>query len=107
MGELDQDKKIVSVKDANLRNPDPQVGDRIEVFGLESESGSKLNGRQGTIVEYIAEKERFKIEMAAGEFVSIKPSNLRRISLPVPSTNTGEGEKQEQHEKQADDSGSS
>jgi len=78
--ELDQEKKVVSVKDANLRTPEPQTGDRIEVFGLESENGSKLNGRQGTVVEYLVDKERYKLELAAGEFVSVKLVNIRRIS---------------------------
>lgn len=66
------------------------AGDRVEVFGLESESGSKLNGRSGTIVEHLADKDRFKVQLTAEEIVSIKPANLRRCPAPQPQPQEGE-----------------
>mmetsp|Transcript_2593 Transcript_2593/g.6627 ORF Transcript_2593/g.6627 Transcript_2593/m.6627 type:complete len:690 (+) Transcript_2593:121-2190(+) len=91
--QLDKDNKIISAKPGNLTKVSSaddsdqeeddghrplENGDKVEIYGLESESGSKLNGRIGVIVEYLTDKERFKVELAEQECVSVKPSNLRR-----------------------------
>ncbi|CAE8586349.1 unnamed protein product, partial [Polarella glacialis] len=99
--------KFVSVRPANLKrstlaeqsappaaapkdptqeasSADPiKSGDRVEVFGLESESGMKLNGRVGIAGEFVADKGRFKIELGSEEAVAVKPVNLKRRS-PAP-----------------------
>lgn len=82
------DGKVVFAKAANLQPPAVaeeaplQAGDRVEIFGLASESGSKLNGREGVISEFVADKERFKVELSPGEVVSLKPANLRAMAPP-------------------------
>lgn len=63
------------------------IGDWVEVHGLESESGSKLNGRSGVIREHLEDKDRFKVELAPEEVISVKPVNLRRCPPPA----SGEG----------------
>jgi len=58
-------------------------GDTVEVFGLTSESGARLNGKTGNILTYIAEKGRFQVKMTLGfdaaESVSLNPKNLRKL----------------------------
>mmetsp|Transcript_56309 Transcript_56309/g.150541 ORF Transcript_56309/g.150541 Transcript_56309/m.150541 type:complete len:303 (-) Transcript_56309:61-969(-) len=51
------------------------VGDRVEVFGLESESGKRLNGRFGVIS--LPASGRFMVELGPDEVISVKPANLR------------------------------
>lgn len=60
-----------------------KCGDRVEVSGLESESGMKLNGKVGIVKEYMADKGRCKIELSPAECISVKPANLTRRS-PLP-----------------------
>ncbi|CAK0885170.1 unnamed protein product, partial [Prorocentrum cordatum] len=82
------DGKVVFAKGANLQPPADaaeaplKVGDRVEIFGLTSESGSKLNGREGAISEFVADKERFMVELSPSEVVSVKPANLRAVAPP-------------------------
>eukprot|EP00747_Dinoflagellata_sp_TGD_P022654 gnl/TRDRNA2_/TRDRNA2_129251_c0_seq1.p1 gnl/TRDRNA2_/TRDRNA2_129251_c0~~gnl/TRDRNA2_/TRDRNA2_129251_c0_seq1.p1 ORF type:complete len:409 (-),score=78.32 gnl/TRDRNA2_/TRDRNA2_129251_c0_seq1:47-1273(-) len=75
------------------------AGDRVEVFGLESESGKQLNGKEGVISHYIEDKGRFQVELGPDSFVSIRPTNLRRpmpeggpAEAAEPSTGTGQAE---------------
>lgn len=95
---------FVSVRPANLRKwptralpvqpgqqaVDPakeeplKIGERVEIFGLESESGKKLNGRLGWTLEFVAEAGRFKLELTPGEFVSVKAANLKRFIHEPP-----------------------
>eukprot|EP00927_Polykrikos_kofoidii_P078314 TRINITY_DN75155_c0_g1_i1.p1 TRINITY_DN75155_c0_g1~~TRINITY_DN75155_c0_g1_i1.p1 ORF type:complete len:420 (-),score=71.36 TRINITY_DN75155_c0_g1_i1:35-1234(-) len=67
--------------DNGERNGDLKEGDRVEIVCLESESGVKLNGKVGVVSEYVHEKERFKIMLGPDECVSVRPANLRRVSL--------------------------
>jgi len=60
-----------------------KVGDRVEVQGLQSESGSKLNGQVGHITEYLVDKGRFQVQLEDADAVSIKPANLKSRS-PAP-----------------------
>merc|ERR1712048_628041 len=57
-------------------------GDKVEVFGLTSESGSRLNDKTGTIINFIVEKGRYEVRMALGfsstESISLNPKNLRK-----------------------------
>lgn len=92
---------FVSVRPTNLRKwPPPsqsarddaepskeeplKVGERVEIFGLESVSGKKLNGRLGWTMELLADTGRFKLELTPGEFVSVKPANLKRFIHEPP-----------------------
>jgi len=87
------------------------VGDRVEIFGLESEAGSKLNGREGSITEHLEDKGRIKVQLSHEEIVSIKPANLRRISpsQKPPAADGGESkpEKSAEGGRESDSSSSS
>lgn len=81
----------------------PQAGDRVEVHGLESESGKKLNGRTGIVLELVASTGRFKVELSPDEVVSVKPDNLRRC--PGPET-TKDGRRPSSHSRSSSSSSS-
>eukprot|EP00931_Biecheleriopsis_adriatica_P047737 TRINITY_DN27532_c0_g1_i1.p1 TRINITY_DN27532_c0_g1~~TRINITY_DN27532_c0_g1_i1.p1 ORF type:complete len:407 (+),score=130.09 TRINITY_DN27532_c0_g1_i1:18-1238(+) len=93
-------EKVVSVRPENLSRLPPaegggcadsqsqtkpeeralEVGDRVEVFGLESEGGRKLNGTVGKTIEFVSDKGRWKIEMEeTKEVVSVRPANLQFV----------------------------
>eukprot|EP00930_Biecheleria_cincta_P047492 TRINITY_DN32938_c0_g1_i1.p1 TRINITY_DN32938_c0_g1~~TRINITY_DN32938_c0_g1_i1.p1 ORF type:complete len:424 (-),score=121.43 TRINITY_DN32938_c0_g1_i1:26-1273(-) len=100
--------KVVSVRPENLRrrkaapgsqsqSPEFQAGDRVEVFGLESEAARKHNGEAGKILEFQADKGRYKIALDNKEMISVKPANLNLVER---------GEKRS-HSSSASGSGSS
>jgi len=63
-----------------------KIGDRAEIFGLESESGKLMNGQAGRISSYFKDKGRFNVALGPGKFVSIKPENLKKVaSAPASS----------------------
>merc|ERR1711920_372694 len=70
------------------------VGDKIEVYGLSSETGSRLNGRTGTVKRFIAEKGRFEVYLdvgfSGGETVSLQPKNFRRLKSTATCSSTAE-----------------
>jgi len=53
-------------------------GDQVEVFGLQSESGRRMNGKKGVIVKFDNAKMRFQVELGLGGVQSLKPDNLRK-----------------------------
>jgi len=61
-----------------------KVGDEVEIVGLQSESGSKLNGRKGTITELLSDKGRFKVELGPEDSVSVKPINIIKLEKQNP-----------------------
>eukprot|EP00933_Yihiella_yeosuensis_P006966 TRINITY_DN111823_c0_g1_i1.p1 TRINITY_DN111823_c0_g1~~TRINITY_DN111823_c0_g1_i1.p1 ORF type:complete len:264 (+),score=59.89 TRINITY_DN111823_c0_g1_i1:59-850(+) len=71
-------------------------GQRVEVFGLESESGRKVNGKSGLVIKYLPEKGRFQVELGLENPMSLKPENLREVSAtptPTPTAPTQLGPK--------------
>ena len=63
--------------------PDPTIGDTVEIYGL---SGAKeLNGRCGTIVAFVQDKQRFGVRLAGGEETkAVKPANVKRLTASRP-----------------------
>mmetsp|Transcript_9443 Transcript_9443/g.13824 ORF Transcript_9443/g.13824 Transcript_9443/m.13824 type:complete len:218 (+) Transcript_9443:132-785(+) len=55
-------------------------GTRVEIHGLESEEGKKLNGTQGTISHFSKERGRYAVNCdTSGDSCMIKESNLKAI----------------------------
>eukprot|EP00420_Gonyaulax_spinifera_P023214 CAMPEP_0197898908 /NCGR_PEP_ID=MMETSP1439-20131203/45176_1 /TAXON_ID=66791 /ORGANISM="Gonyaulax spinifera, Strain CCMP409" /LENGTH=333 /DNA_ID=CAMNT_0043519665 /DNA_START=56 /DNA_END=1057 /DNA_ORIENTATION=+ len=54
-------------------------GDAVEVFGLSSEAGGKLNGCRGIATKRIPGTDRFEVRLAADWRVNVKESNLRVV----------------------------
>lgn len=76
----EQQEKAAANDGGSQQLGDFAVGDRVEVLGLSSEAGQRLNGRAGSVAEVLADKGRLKIQLAAEEFVALKPDNLRRVA---------------------------
>jgi len=61
--------------------PDPAatfaLGDYVQVHGLESEGGQRLNGNYGIIAKHVPERERFEVRFSRHTVVSLRPANLR------------------------------
>eukprot|EP00933_Yihiella_yeosuensis_P002352 TRINITY_DN1039_c1_g1_i1.p1 TRINITY_DN1039_c1_g1~~TRINITY_DN1039_c1_g1_i1.p1 ORF type:complete len:953 (+),score=146.15 TRINITY_DN1039_c1_g1_i1:105-2861(+) len=78
---LDDAEKMKKALD-NAENV-PQPGDTVEIFGLTSEAGQKMNGCKGNVVRLNQEKGRYELKLAGGftsaEAVSIHPKNLKKI----------------------------
>lgn len=55
------------------------VGDKVEVFGLQSEGGRQLNGQRGCIVKHLTERTRFEVLLGLDRMVSLRPENLRKV----------------------------
>lgn len=60
-----------------------KVGDCVEVFGLESESGKELNAQRGILTDKISAKDRWQVRLAPEKVVSLKPENLKKVELTV------------------------
>jgi hypothetical protein len=54
-------------------------GTFVEIFGLESGEGQKLNGQQGRVTHYIYEKIRYEVALSGGKKVSVRPMNLKEL----------------------------
>jgi hypothetical protein len=85
-------------------------GTWVEIFGLDSEGGKKLNGQQGTIVKYVYEKIRFEVQLTE-KVVSVRPVNLRKGEKPDRKWGYGDtcrlvGLREHEDEKLRDKSGS-
>lgn len=68
-----------SLKTDNLKVPELQLGDKVEIFGLESASGKQMNGEKGTIQTYVECTSRFQVKLSEEKTVSLKPENLKRL----------------------------
>lgn len=56
-------------------------GTFVEIFGLESGDGKKMNGLKGRITKYIYEKIRYEVSLGQKK-VSIRPINLKVTEKP-------------------------
>merc|ERR1712039_1011096 len=65
-----------------------EVGDAVETFGLHSEVGQELNGKNGIITKFIEETGRYEVRFALGmiknkyeyKVVRLQPSQLVRVN---------------------------
>jgi len=70
----------VNLKPSNLKKLEFQPVDCVEVIGLTSDEGRKINGKVGVIVRFIYETARYEVHFASGQRANFKPGNLRRPS---------------------------
>eukprot|EP00927_Polykrikos_kofoidii_P077759 TRINITY_DN74674_c0_g1_i1.p1 TRINITY_DN74674_c0_g1~~TRINITY_DN74674_c0_g1_i1.p1 ORF type:complete len:581 (+),score=96.95 TRINITY_DN74674_c0_g1_i1:133-1743(+) len=71
---------------SSSRRPVIKEGDRVEIFGLESEAGKQLNSQEGIASKYVEEKGRWEVLLDGGErCVSVKPINLLKKRSAPPS----------------------
>ncbi|CAJ1358585.1 unnamed protein product, partial [Effrenium voratum] len=90
----------VATGDAGASSARFNVGDRVEVSGLESESGRKLNERVGVTKEFMADKGRWKIEMEdTKEVVSVRPSNLSFVEKGGSGSGSSSSSRSEEERK--------
>jgi len=54
-------------------------GDAVEICGLESDSGRKLNGRTGVVAGYQEDKGRYEIRFNEDKSAFVKFQNLKRL----------------------------
>lgn len=75
-------------------------GDAVEVFGLTSEAGRELNGKNGTVLEFDEESGRFKVRFSMGmvgnryEYTCklLRPGQLRQVCKnPCSKNRIGQG----------------
>eukprot|EP00933_Yihiella_yeosuensis_P008630 TRINITY_DN114194_c0_g1_i1.p1 TRINITY_DN114194_c0_g1~~TRINITY_DN114194_c0_g1_i1.p1 ORF type:complete len:473 (-),score=64.33 TRINITY_DN114194_c0_g1_i1:133-1551(-) len=70
-----------------------EVGDKVEILGLQSEGGKALNGLGGSISKPLSETGRFEVALDQGKSVSVKPQNLtlrsRRPLKKEPKSDKG------------------
>ena len=70
------------------------VGERVVVCGLQSDTGRAMNGLQGVVVGWIAEKQRWEVRLDGAEAhktINLKPENARPLQ-PRPPPRQGEAE---------------
>ena len=70
------------------------VGERVVVCGLQSDTGRAMNGLQGVVVGWIAEKQRWEVRLDGAEAhktINLKPENARPLQ-PRPHPGQGEAE---------------
>ena len=73
------------------------VGERVVVCGLQSDTGRAMNGLQGMVVGWIAEKQRWEVRLDGAEAhktINLKPENARPLQ-PRPPARQGEAEEGE------------
>merc|ERR1712125_98690 len=62
-----------------------EMGSRVRIHGLQSESGSKLNGRHGVVQRYLHDVSRYEVSIVsetgvAGESIkALKAENLEAL----------------------------
>jgi hypothetical protein len=56
-------------------------GDSVEVLGLESENGKRLNGQLGVVTSYHSSKSRFEVRLTSGTSVNLLAENIRSIQF--------------------------
>jgi len=52
----------------------------VEIFGLESEAGQKLNGQKAFVQNFVEDKGRYLVLLPPEELKHLKPENLRKVS---------------------------
>jgi len=72
---------LKKLKFENITKMDWAGGDRVlvEVIGLTSESGSKMNGHRGFIRDWDEQAQRYEVRVTKDNILKLKPGNLRII----------------------------
>ena len=71
------------------------VGERVVVCGLQSDTGRAMNGLQGVVVGWIAEKQRWEVRLDGAEAhktINLKPENARPLQPRPPARQDEAGE---------------
>jgi len=55
------------------------VGNAVEIVGLESERGKLLNRKRGEVVRFLEESGRYEIRFALGGQANVKEQNLKKV----------------------------
>jgi hypothetical protein len=93
--------------------PEIAAGATVTVRGLQSPHVSHLNDHFGTVLEYIQEKDRYRVEFSENKRGLIRPEHLSvvlsaadiaRLQGPVPAGELVESTDSESEEQNADDS---
>mmetsp|Transcript_73005 Transcript_73005/g.163913 ORF Transcript_73005/g.163913 Transcript_73005/m.163913 type:complete len:136 (+) Transcript_73005:2-409(+) len=71
--------QVSALKPCNLKKLALKPGDLVEVHGLASDSGDKLNGWKGTIERYVEDTGRFEVRFPPRRVVSLRPENLVQV----------------------------
>ena len=65
------------------------VGEKVVVCGLQSETGREMNGLHGVILGWVADKERWELQLDShqpGKTINAKPANVRSLGgAPAPA----------------------
>ena len=64
-----------------------RVGERVVVCGLQSASGRVMNGLQGVVLGWVADKQRWELSLDGhppDKTVNLKPENVKPIVLAAP-----------------------
>lgn len=71
------------------------VGERVVVCGLQSETGREMNGLHGVILGWVADKERWELQLDShqpGKTINVRPANMRSLGeAPAPAPAAAEG----------------
>eukprot|EP00747_Dinoflagellata_sp_TGD_P207311 gnl/TRDRNA2_/TRDRNA2_80889_c0_seq1.p1 gnl/TRDRNA2_/TRDRNA2_80889_c0~~gnl/TRDRNA2_/TRDRNA2_80889_c0_seq1.p1 ORF type:complete len:585 (+),score=72.72 gnl/TRDRNA2_/TRDRNA2_80889_c0_seq1:117-1871(+) len=54
-------------------------GDAVEVFGLDTEAGKKINGQVGTVTNYLPDRERFEVRLSSTRVITVRPNNVMKL----------------------------
>eukprot|EP00972_Heterocapsa_arctica_P097602 14400148-Heterocapsa_arctica.AAC.1 len=65
------------------------VGDAVEICGLKSEEGKKLNGQRGKIGARLSEKGRYESQMPVGDAINRWPGNLQKVEQEAAASSEG------------------
>mmetsp|Transcript_6773 Transcript_6773/g.11910 ORF Transcript_6773/g.11910 Transcript_6773/m.11910 type:complete len:285 (-) Transcript_6773:89-943(-) len=66
------------------------IDDNVEVFGLRSEAGAALNGKRGTIVQYLKDQGRYEVCFGPEKLAALRKDNLRKIEPAADDQAEGE-----------------
>ncbi len=94
-------------KQAELGQKWAMIGTVVQVYGLESSVGKKLNGRIARVVDYLTDKDRFEVQCfndygEQSQSVSLKPENMASYFGEIPHLSARE--EMDAHEEQEEDS---
>merc|ERR1711959_443125 len=92
--------------DAEISEAEFKPGHCVEVFGLESESGKRLNGQSGIVVKYLKDTKRYEVRFIPDYIVSLKSDNLRKMEFKFTAS-TGDAQAKDKPRSSSSSSSSS
>mmetsp|Transcript_23948 Transcript_23948/g.35635 ORF Transcript_23948/g.35635 Transcript_23948/m.35635 type:complete len:1562 (-) Transcript_23948:95-4780(-) len=86
----DEEHRQKLARQAELGRKWSMVSTMVQISGLESVAGQKLNGKIARVVDYLVDKDRFKVCCInkggeESEAIAIKPDNIKSYSGKLPS----------------------